>query len=77
MTLNQFGMVFPSYSHAYITGDICKSLYSDMANHKSRCSVDAVENVAQNAVKMINELKAARCKSISAEDWWSYKESAD
>ena len=76
MTLNQFGMVFPPYNHAYVTGDVCKDLYADRASHRNPCHINMVEDVAVNVVKMIHELKAAKGKNFK-KDWWIFDASTD
>jgi len=77
MTLNQFGMIFPPWSHAYITGDVCKGLYSDRANHRRQCQIDSVEMVAINVMSMIKELKQAKGESFNKESWWYYDAGSD
>lgn len=72
MTLNHFGMVFPPFSNCYITGDVCKGLYSDREHHRAECSVNEAKKVATNVYLMIKELKSTKGQSFKKDSWWRF-----
>jgi len=65
MTLNNYGMLFPPFSHMYAMTTICNSTYDDKKLVLGSCYEDEVKVVAENvmtAVKSLRQLKSTEWK---------------
>ena len=50
LTLNNFGMVFPPFSHVYAMSSICNSTYDDKPIVTSDCYTEEIEMLAKNII---------------------------
>jgi len=57
MTLNNFGMVFPPFSHFYAMSSVCNSTYEDKIIVLGKCYQKETELLAKN---IINEVKLTK-----------------
>ena len=64
MTLNNFGMVFPPFSHVYAMASVCNSTYADKKMLLTGCYEEEIKALAQN---ILTETKLAR--KIDPTDW--------
>ena len=60
LTLNNFGMVFPPFSHVYAMSSVCNSTYEDKPIVTSECYTEEIQMLAKNimtAVKISKNTK--------------------
>ena len=66
MALNNFGMLFPPFSHMYAMSSVCKSLYEDKPIVLSSCYFEETKILAQNivtATKLATKIKTTDWKN--------------
>lgn len=64
LTLNNFGMIFPPFSHMYAMSSVCNSTYEDKKIQLSDCYSEETDLLAKN---IINAIKIA--KKTNPTDW--------
>ncbi|MDD5438029.1 MAG: NAD(P)H-dependent oxidoreductase [Patescibacteria group bacterium] len=64
MTLNNFGMIFPPFSHMYAMSSVCYPTYADKPIVTGECYEDEVGLLAQN---VMTGVRLAR--SVKSSDW--------
>jgi multimeric flavodoxin WrbA len=57
LTLNDFGMVFPAFSHMYAMSDVCNSTYKDKKIVLTDCYFEETELLAENVMTLAKTLK--------------------
>jgi len=60
LTLNNFGMIFPPFSHMYAMSNICNSTHEDKSIVLSECYAEETKLLAEN---VMNTAKLARMKN--------------
>ena len=71
MTLNNFGMAFPPFSHMYAINTVCDSTYKDKKIVTSGCYAEETGLLAENVMHMAKILKKEKPSS------WKYDYSAN
>ena len=71
MTLNNFGMAFPPFSHMYAMADVCESTYSDRKIVLSKCYTEEAGLLAENIMHMAKMMKKEKPSS------WKYDYSSN
>ena len=66
MALNNFGMLFPPFSHMYAMSSVCRSLYEDKPAVINDCYFKETQLLAQNIMSASN-----LAKNIKTTDWKS------
>lgn len=64
MTLNDFGMIFPPFSHVYAMSSICNPTYADKPIVSSRCYIGETELLAKNVMTAVKQ-----SRGIKPTDW--------
>ncbi|OGJ13185.1 hypothetical protein A3K82_01230 [Candidatus Pacearchaeota archaeon RBG_19FT_COMBO_34_9] len=57
MTLNNFGMAFPPFSHMYAISGVCNSTYKDKKIIQSECYTEETKLLAENIIALTKLLK--------------------
>lgn len=57
LTLNDYGMVFPAFSHMYAMSSICNSTYKDKKIVLSDCYTEEIKLLAENVMMLTKNLK--------------------
>ncbi|MDO8528535.1 MAG: flavodoxin family protein [Nanoarchaeota archaeon] len=57
LTLNNFGMVFPAFSHMYAMASVCNSTHEDKKIVLSECFKEETKMLAENVMTLANNLK--------------------
>lgn len=57
LTLNDYGMAFPPFSHMYAMGTDCDSTYKDKKLVLSDCYTSETKLLAENVMNLANTLK--------------------
>jgi len=60
LTLNNFGMLFPPFSHVYAMSSICKPTYEDKPLVTGDCYSEEVRMLAENVIRAARLARAAR-----------------
>ena len=64
MTLNNFGMLFPPFSHMYSMSSVCLPLYKDKPIVINDCAIEEIFILAQNIITATN-----MARKIKTTDW--------
>lgn len=57
LTLNNYGMVFPAFSHMYAMSNVCNSTYEDKKIVINECYMEETKLLAENVVALAKTLK--------------------
>jgi multimeric flavodoxin WrbA len=60
LTLNNFGMLFPPFSHVYAMSSICNPTYKDKEIVTSDCYVEELEMLAKNVMTAVKTARSAK-----------------